>query len=91
MDPSWGRRATGFYLLTRHLPNATVIFDRFHVIAHASHALYLARRAEQKRDPELKGLLWTLLKDRDRLSVARRADLDALLSNLTTKRTARAW
>lgn len=74
-----------------HLPNATVTFDKFHVIAHASHALDLTRRAEQKRDPELKGLRWALLKDRRRLSDARRADLDALLANLTTKRTARAW
>jgi transposase len=74
-----------------HLPNATVTFDKFHVIAHASHALDLTRRAEQKRDPELKGLRWTLLKDRRRLSDERRADLDALIANLTTKRTARAW
>jgi len=74
-----------------YLPNASVTFDKFHVIAHASHALDLTRRAEQKRDPELKGLRWTLLKDRSRLSDERRADLDALLANLTTKRTARAW
>jgi transposase len=74
-----------------HLPNAAVTFDKYHVVAHASHALDLTRRAEQKRDPALKGLRWTLLKDRSRLSEARQADLDALLSNLTTKRTARAW
>lgn len=74
-----------------HLPNAAITFDKFHVIAHASHALDLTRRAEQKRDPELKGLRWALLKDRNRLTKARRADLDALLANLTTKRTARAW
>jgi len=74
-----------------HLPNARVTFDKFHVIAHASHALDLTRRAEQKRDPELKGLRWVLLKDRRALSDGRRADLDALLTNLTTKRTARAW
>lgn len=77
--------------VARHLPDATVTFDKFHVIAHASHALDLTRRAEQKRDPDLKGLRWTLLKDRSRLSAARSADLDALLANLTTKRTARAW
>lgn len=77
--------------VTTHLPNAAVTFDKFHVIAHASHALDLTRRAEQKRDPALKGLRWTLLKDRSRLSDARTADLDALLANLTTKRTARAW
>jgi transposase len=74
-----------------HLPNATVTFDKFHVIAHASHALDLTRRAEQKRDPTLKGLRWALLEDRNRLSDTRRADLDALLAHLTTKRTARAW
>ena len=74
-----------------HLPNAAVTFDKFHVIAHASHALDLTRRAEQRRDPALKGLRWALLKDRRRLSTSRRADLDALLANLTTKRTARAW
>ena len=77
--------------VAQHLPNATVTFDKFHVIAHASHALDLTRRAEQKRDPALKGLRWTLLKDRGRVSDARRADLDTLLAKLTTKRTARAW
>lgn len=74
-----------------HLPNASVTFDKFHVIAHASHALDLTRRAEQKRDPALKGLRWTLLKDPSHLSEARQADLEALLAHLTTKRTARAW
>lgn len=74
-----------------NLPNATITFDKFHVIAHASQALDLTRRAEQKRDPDLKGLRWALLKDRSRLSEARRTDVDALLMNLTTKRTARAW
>jgi len=77
--------------VTEHLPHAHITFDKFHVIAHASHALDLTRRAEQKRDPDLKGLRWALLKDRARLSDARRDDLDALLTHLTTKRTARAW
>jgi transposase len=77
--------------LETHLPNAAVTFDKFHVIAHASHALDLTRRAEQKRDPDLKGLRWALLKDRNALSDSRRSDLDALLKHLTTKRTARAW
>ena len=74
-----------------HLPNATITFDKFHVIAHASHALDLTRRQEQQRDPDLKGLRWALLKDRHRLRASRRHDLDALLTHLTTKRTARAW
>lgn len=74
-----------------HFPEATMTFDKFHVIAHASHALDLTRRAEQKRDPDLKGLRWTLLKDRKRLSASKQDDLDDLLAHLTTKRTARAW
>ncbi|WP_407671308.1 MULTISPECIES: transposase [Paraburkholderia] len=49
------------------------------------------RRLEQKTDPDLKGLRWALLKDRDRLSVAQGADLDSLVANVTTKRTAQAW
>lgn len=37
------------------------------------------------------GLRWTLLEDHNRFSGARRAGLDALLANLTTKPTAHAW
>lgn len=77
--------------VARHLPNARVTFDKFHVIAHASHALDLTRRAEQKRDPALKGMRWTLLRDSRHLNAAARDDLDALMADVTTKRTARAW
>lgn len=77
--------------VAEHLPNAQITFDKFHVIAHASTAIDKTRRIEQKTDPELKGLRWTLLKDRERLGEDSRADLDALLAQLTTKRTARAW
>ncbi|PYE21261.1 transposase ISL3 family protein [Paraburkholderia silvatlantica] len=77
--------------VSEHLPNARSTFDKFHVVARASFALDKTRRLEQKTDPDLKGLRWALLKDRDRLSVAQRADLDALVANVTTRRTARAW
>lgn len=77
--------------VTEHLPNARITYDKFHVIAHASTAVDKTRRQEQKTDPELKGLRWTLLKDRDRLAPAQRADLDALIAQATSKRTARAW
>ena len=63
----------------------------FHVIAHASTAVDRTRRIEQKTDPSLKGLRWALLKDRERLNESQRADLDTLIAQLTTKRTARAW
>jgi transposase len=77
--------------VTDHLPQARITFDKFHVVAHASAALDQTRRLEQRRDPGLKGLRWTLLKDRQRLSAEARADLDALISQAATKRTARAW
>jgi len=77
--------------VTQHLPNARITFDKFHVIAHASTAVDKTRRIEQKTDPSLKGLRWKLLKDRASLPPDARADLDALIAQATTKRTARAW
>ena len=77
--------------IAESLPNARVTFDKFHVVAHASKAVDQTRRREQRTDPDLKGLRWTLLKDRARLSDASRADLDALIAKAATKRTARAW
>jgi transposase len=77
--------------VAKHLPNARITFDKFHVVAHASAAVDQMRRLEQHTDPSLKGLRWTLLKDRDRLSDESRADLDALIAQAASKRTSRAW
>lgn len=77
--------------VTEHLPHAQITFDKFHVIAHASEAIDEMRRLEQKRDPSLKGLRWALLKDRSKLTLAQRTELDGLLARMTTTRTARAW
>lgn len=75
----------------KSLPNARITFDKFHVVAHASLAVDKTRRIEQKTDPSLKGLRWALLKDRSNLNPGAQADLDALVAQFTTKRTARAW
>ena len=77
--------------VTANLPNATMTFDKFHVIAHASAAVDKMRRSEQRTDPALKGLRWKLLKDRDALTPAARAELDVFVAQVATKRTARAW
>jgi transposase len=77
--------------VNEHLPEARVTFDKFHVVAHASKALDAVRRQPQKLDPQLKGMRWTLLKDADKLNLAQLTDLEALLSQYTTNRTARAW
>jgi transposase len=74
-----------------HLPNAQITYDKFHVIAHASEAVDQTRRQEQRLDPDLKGLRWVLLKDRKDLTGEQRAELDQLVGQMTTKRTARAW
>lgn len=74
-----------------NFPNAQITFDKFHVIAHASGAIDATRRLEQQLDPNLKGLRWLLLKDRAKLSLAQRGELDELLVRMTSSRTARAW
>jgi transposase len=74
-----------------HLANARITFDKFHVIAHASQAVDNMRRVEQRTDPALKGLRWALLKDKSKLSQDQATDLDKLVAQFTTKRTARAW
>ena len=74
-----------------HLSNATITYDKFHVVAHASKAIDETRRREQRNDPSLKGLRWALLKDRTKLNFEQRQDLDALVVQYTTNRVARAW
>jgi len=74
-----------------YLPNARITFDKFHVVWHASTAVDKMRRIEQRSDRSLKGMRWSLLKDRSRLSAEAAADLDALIARMTTVRTARAW
>jgi transposase len=73
------------------LPNARITFDKFHVVWHANAALDKMRRIEQRADKSLKGLRWSLLKDRASLRPEAAADLDALIARMTTVRTARAW
>ena len=74
-----------------HLPNARVTFDKFHVIGHANAAVDRMRRIEQRSDKSLKGMRWSLLKNRASLKPEAAADLDALIARMATVRTARAW
>jgi len=76
---------------TEELPNARITFDKFHVVWHANAAVDKMRRIEQRADKSLKGLRWSLLKDRASLKPEAAADLDALIARMTTVRTARAW
>ncbi len=77
--------------VTEELPSAEITFDKFHVIAKAGTAVDETRRKEQKRDRALKGMRWKLLRNPEDLGPEDRAELDALISQATTIRTARAW
>lgn len=77
--------------VSEELPNAQITFDKFHVIWHANAAVDRTRRIEQRTDNTLKGMRWTLLKDSYSLKREAAADLYALITQPTLKRTARAW
>lgn len=77
--------------VSEELPNARITFDKFHVIAHASAAVDKTRRIEQRSDPSLKGMRWTLLKDSYSLKPEAAAALYGLISQPKLTRTARAW
>jgi transposase len=77
--------------VTEELPNARITFDKFHVIAHANLAVDKTRRVEQRSDPSLKGMRWTLLKDAFGLKPEAGAALHGLINAPKLTRTARAW
>lgn len=65
----------------KHLPNAAVTFDRFHVIQLANVALEEVRRAEVRGEPALKHSRWMWLKDKQRWSkrqIAQHHDLSRM-------------
>ena len=56
--------------VSQELPNARITFDKFHVVWHANAAVDKMRRIEQRTDKSLKGMRWSLLKDRSNLKPA---------------------
>jgi transposase len=77
--------------VTAELPKARITFDKFHVIWHANMAVDKTRRIEQRSDPSLKGMRWTLLKDAFSLKPEAGAALHGLINAPRLTRTARAW
>jgi transposase len=53
-----------------HLPNAQIVFDRFHVMQLAGKALDEVRKQLQHEGAELKGALWALRGNESRLNQA---------------------
>ena len=77
--------------VTAELPNARITFDKFHVIWHANTAVDKTRRVEQRSNPSLKAMRWTLLKDAFSLKPEAGAALHGLIKARRLTRTARAW
>ena len=80
--------------IERHLPNAAVAFDKFHVARHLGEAVDAVRKQEHRElrregDESLTRTKYLWLQNPSKMSEDRWSRLDALRS--TTLRTARAW
>lgn len=63
----------------QYLPNAQIVYDKFHLIQDTNKALEEVRRAERHEKRLLKGQRYTLLHLRKNLSESKRQLLDTLL------------
>jgi transposase len=70
----------------RHLKNATLVFDKFHVYGYLSQAIDQVRRDEQNRSLKeqghelIKGSRWLWLKDRARLKRKHKETLEEIMA-----------
>lgn len=62
-----------------HLPNAQIVFDKFHIVAKLSEAMNELRMAESRGNELLKGHKYTVLKNYNNLSDEKQGELDFLL------------
>lgn len=65
--------------VTEHLPNAQLVFDKFHLIQSLNKALDDVRIAERKGNDLLKGHKYTVLKKYSNLSMEKKNELDHVL------------
>ena len=66
--------------ITRNLPNASTIIDKFHVIKHGNEAVDTVRKAEVKENEQLRGTKYLWLKNDENLTEKQQATKNALLS-----------
>jgi transposase len=62
-----------------NLPEAQLVFDKFHLVQSLNKALDEVRKAERKGNELLKGHRYTILRKHKNLSKAKQAELDMLL------------
>jgi transposase len=75
--------------VNKHLPNAAITFDVFHLVSLANKALDEVRREERRTEPALSHSRWTWLKDKHQWSERQIAQFHRL--SRTRLKTARAW
>jgi transposase len=71
--------------MEQHAPNCRIVYDKFHIMQHANHAIDEVRRAEffrkgQRMRGLVKGKRWLLLTRWLNLSVGKRQDLNQLFA-----------
>ena len=74
---------------TNNLPNASITFDKFHVVKQLNEALDEIRRNEQKINPCLKGSRYIWLKNPSKLTVRQQNNLKTLSKE--NKKLSRAY
>ena len=77
--------------VTAELPEASITFDKFHVIKLINEAVDQVRRLEGKDHPELKGSRYIWLKNPDNLTANQKNTLDALNLPKSHLKTAKAY
>jgi transposase len=73
------------------LPEASITFDKFHVMKLIGDAVDQTRRAERATHPELKGQRYTLLRNPETMSEAQLEFASSLLLKRTSAKTAKAF
>lgn len=73
------------------LPEASITFDKFHVMKLIGDAVDQTRRAERSTHPELKGQRYALLRNPETMSNAQLEFVSSLLLKRTSAKTARAF
>jgi transposase len=74
-----------------HLPNASLTFDKFHVVSLVNTAVDEVRRQERKLHPELVGTRYIWLKNPDNLTPKQEQQLDTFDLTRCHLKTARAY
>lgn len=77
--------------IAANLPNASITFDKFHVVSLVNKAVEQVRRLERKTHPELSGSRYVWLKNPQNLTAKQKIQLDAFDLPHCHLQTARAY